>query len=100
MNYDGEDRRTPAGWHVDKSLSIGHILTTVTLMVGGIWYLAGQDQRITTNELNIAHADQTSKSRDLQIQNAQRDSDSRTAKAFERFEGKLDKIFEYIQRRD
>jgi len=43
------DRR---GWHLDKGVSIAHILTTVALVVGALLYLADQDKRISNLELN------------------------------------------------
>lgn len=46
------DRR---GWHLDKSVSIAHIGTTMTLILGALWYLAGQDTRISNLELNVKH---------------------------------------------
>ena len=46
------DRR---GWHLDKSVSIAHIGTTLTLILAALWYLAGQDTRISNLELNIKH---------------------------------------------
>ncbi|WP_165856747.1 hypothetical protein [Marinobacter sp. JSM 1782161] len=50
------DRR---GWHLDKGVSIAHILTTVALMVSALWYLAGQDKRISNLELNVQHLQQS-----------------------------------------
>lgn len=46
------DRR---GWHLDKGVSVAHIATTVALIITALWYLAGQDKRISNLELNYAH---------------------------------------------
>lgn len=46
------DRR---GWHLDKGVSIAHILTTVGLAVGALLYITGQDRRISNLELNYEH---------------------------------------------
>lgn len=46
------DRR---GWHLDKGVSVAHILTTVALIITALWYLAGQDKRISNLELNYSH---------------------------------------------
>lgn len=46
------DRR---GWHLDKGVSIAHILTTVALVVGALLYITDQDKRISNLELNYAH---------------------------------------------
>lgn len=49
---DMADRRQ---WHLDKSVSVAHIITTVALVVSALWFLAGQDRRISNLELNYAH---------------------------------------------
>lgn len=49
---DMPDRR---GWHLDKSVSVAHIGTTIGLIVGALWFFAGQDTRISNLELNIKH---------------------------------------------
>lgn len=38
-----DDRRN---WHLDKSVSLSHLLTTVTLAVGGAWYIMGMETQI------------------------------------------------------
>ena len=49
---DMADRRQ---WHLDKSVSVAHIITTVAMVVSALWFLAGQDRRISNLELNYAH---------------------------------------------
>jgi hypothetical protein len=51
-DYQGAERR---GWHVDKTVSISHVLTTVTILFAGMWYLVDQDKRISANTQNITH---------------------------------------------
>lgn len=46
------DRRQ---WHLDKSVSVAHIITTVAFVVSAMWFFAGQDRRISNLELNYAH---------------------------------------------
>lgn len=46
------DRR---GWHLDKGVSIAHILTTVALVIGALLYVTDQDKRISNLELNYDH---------------------------------------------
>jgi hypothetical protein len=48
----GDDRR---GWHVDKTVSISHVLTTATILFAGMWYLVDQDKRISANAQSITH---------------------------------------------
>lgn len=52
MVGDMADRRQ---WHLDKSVSVAHIITTVALVVSALWFLAGQDKRISNLELNYSH---------------------------------------------
>lgn len=63
------DRR---GWHLDKGIGVAHILTTVGLALGGIWYIAGQDNRVSQAELNIRHLE-AQMERDRQSIEKQRD---------------------------
>ena len=35
--YTGEERRASQGWHVKKEFSVGHILTTITMLIGIIF---------------------------------------------------------------
>ena len=37
-------------WHIDKSVSIGHLLTTVMLVVSGTFWFVKNEARITTIE--------------------------------------------------
>ena len=39
-----EDERRQ--WHLDKSVSLSHLLTTITLAVGGAWYIMGMETQI------------------------------------------------------
>ena len=91
------DRRTSSDWHLDKTIPITHIGATVTMLLAGVWYLAGQDQRITVNELNIEHVSKTSLDRDLSIENTAREEALRTNRTIDRIDAKLDKIFEYVR---
>lgn len=43
------------GWHVSKTINITHLLTTMAMLLSALWYLAGQDTRISQAELNIRH---------------------------------------------
>ena len=51
-DYRGNERR---GWHVDKTVSISHILTTATILFAGMLYLVDQDKRISANTQSITH---------------------------------------------
>ena len=40
-------------WHIDKSVSMGHLVTTCAIIVGMIMYFGAQDKRISSNEQSI-----------------------------------------------
>lgn len=42
-------------WHVSKTINITHLMTTMAMLLSALWYLAGQDTRISQAELNIRH---------------------------------------------
>ncbi len=46
---------SPDRWHIDKGIGVAHILTTIGLVIGGMLYITGHDNRIAQNELNIRH---------------------------------------------
>ena len=46
------DRR---GWHVQKGIDAIHVLTTFIFIIGGFWFLAGQDKRISNLELGMQY---------------------------------------------
>lgn len=52
---DMADRR---GWHIDKGIGVAHIITTGMLIVTALWYLAGQDRRISLLEQGVDHLKQ------------------------------------------
>lgn len=86
-NYQGEERRQRQGWHVDKTFSISHILTTITILIAGIWYLADQDKRIAANAQEIKHNI-----------NSIRQQESRTNRSLDAISSKLDKLTDLIIR--
>jgi len=82
-SYLNNDRRQ--GWHVDKTVSITHVLTTATILVSGMFYLADQDKRISANSINIEHNAEASKRQE-----------DRTTKALDDINKNLDRIADYI----
>ena len=40
-------------FHIEKSISVGHIITTLVLLIGGIQYLSNFDKRIAAAEQDI-----------------------------------------------
>lgn len=49
---------TDAGWHIDKRLSVSHLLTTASLAAALIWWGAGMESRMALIEKDIQTVDQ------------------------------------------
>jgi len=41
------------GWHIDKRLSISHLITTTGLLAGFIWWAAGMESRMALIERDV-----------------------------------------------
>ena len=46
-----EDKR----WHLDRRVSVGHLATTMALIVSFLWWASQMDGRINRNISDIAH---------------------------------------------
>lgn len=55
MSDDGtkEGAGPMSGWHVDKRVSIGHIVTTLAVAIGMILYLGRVEGRVEQNATNL-----------------------------------------------
>jgi len=42
-------------WHISKTISLGHIVTTAVVVVTGVLYLASLETRIESTTLEVAH---------------------------------------------
>ena len=50
------EKRMPAeNWHLEKTVSVGHIVTTISVAVGVVLYISGIEQKVDTNTLEQAH---------------------------------------------
>jgi len=76
-------------WHIEKSISVGHLITTIFLIVGGLSYLSDQDKRIEQNAITIQHAKQQ------RIEDIERSVNQRTEDN-KRIEKRLDAIDEKL----
>ena len=70
-------------FHLEKSISVGHILTTVALIVGAIMYFNDFDKRISASE------------QEIEFIKSQRIEDARRIeKRLDSIDAKLDRILE------
>jgi len=51
-------RRKDDEWHIGKTVDVGHILTTVILIIGGMLYVGDIDKRLTVLESNVKVTDE------------------------------------------
>lgn len=79
--------KLPQGWHVDKTVSVSHIITTISMLIAGLWFLAQLNERISLNTQAISQ----NKSQ-IEAQ------DSRVSRNLEAINEKLDKIQELMIR--
>ena len=88
--YAGEDRRK---WHVDRTVNIGHLLTTVAMLASLLVVLSRFDTRLTLVETNIETQRETNK----RHEKSDDDIKASLRESFDRLEGKLDKVLERRQ---
>lgn len=49
------EERYGSQWHISKTVSVGHIVTTAAVAVAGFWYFAGLEKRLDTTAIEVAH---------------------------------------------
>ena len=48
-----EERRQNGGWHMSKSLSVSHLLSTIAIAVGFFTYVTGIEQDTVVNKMEL-----------------------------------------------
>ena len=48
-----EESRSNGGWHLSKSLSVSHLVSTVAIAVGFFTYLTGIEQETVINKMEL-----------------------------------------------
>lgn len=95
------DRRE---WHLEKNVSVGHILLTAGMIVGGFSYMAAIESRLTRLETIVQHqqalyTEMVSRQTEMSDRFTDRLDDMRLeSKAdFQRLESKVDALVEEIR---
>jgi hypothetical protein len=90
VKYEGEERRQQS-WHLEKSISIGHIITTLTVAASVFLWASNTETRITLLEREALHAKEQNQATEQYV----RESVSRIEASIIRMEdimrGKADK---------
>lgn len=88
-------------WHLSKSVSLVHIVTTLSVMTGAVWYFATTDNRITMVEkdqsyLNatVNRVEQQQKDQGKELSNQITNLRNETNNNFDKIDKKLDKIID------
>ena len=88
-------------WHLSKSISLVHIVTTLSVMTAAIWYFATTDNRITLVEkdqvyLNatVVRVEQQQKEQGKELSNQITVLRTETNNNFDKIDKKLDKIID------
>jgi len=72
-------------WHLSKTVSISHIVTTAVVLVGIVMYLGDIERTVSINTTEITN-----------IKDSRDRNRARYDNMFERIEDKLDRLFVYI----
>ena len=76
---------TDNNWHLSKSVSIGHIVTTALVLLSIVMYLGDIERNVSVNTVEITN-----------IKDSRDRNRARYDTMFERIEDKLDRLFVYI----
>jgi len=72
-------------WHLSKTVSISHIVTTAIVVVSAVMYLGDIERNVSINSTEIEN-----------IKDSRDRNRARYDTMFERIEDKLDRLFVYI----
>jgi len=85
MNAKEQEQNERKNWHLDKSISVTHVLSTISAIVLGAIFLSAQDTRITVLEKLVI-----TQQKDISEQKQINREDLR------RIEDKLDRVIEHL----
>jgi len=77
-------------WHLDKRVSVGHILTTLSVAVGVIYYASTIETRLA----ELAGADRVHDAKLEAVMQSQTRGQEMITDRLDRMEGKLDRLIE------
>jgi len=89
------------GWHLSKSVSLVHIVTTLSVLASAMWYFATTENRITLVEkdqtyLNstVLRVEQQQKDQGRELSNQISNLRSETNNNFDKLDKKLDRLID------
>lgn len=93
--WDGTDRRHAPGWHLKREISVGHLLTTLSIAIAGLGYVMGNEKAHATHAARLDALQAIVielKASDLRQDTKLEAAVSRLEARFERMEDKLDRV--------
>lgn len=81
------EHKEPEGWHIRKEIQLGHLLTTLTIVVSVILYISVLERRISLIELTVLNQKETDTRQDRQMENQVQ----MIQRSLEKLDTKLDK---------
>ncbi len=88
-------------WHLSKSISLVHIITTISVLTATIWYFATTDNRITLVEKDqvylratVQRVEEQQKKQGKELSNQITVLRNETNNNFDKIDKKLDKIID------
>lgn len=66
-------RQDDSGFHLEKSISVGHIITTMTIVVSVVWWASTVETRLAVNatQIEAVRTEATRQSEDAKIYRAE-----------------------------
>ena len=74
-------------WHLSRSVSIGHLVTTAVVAIGAIMYLGDIKENVALNSQNIQN-----------IKEAQGSMFARIEKSMDKMDAKMDRLFDLFHK--
>ena len=85
-------------WHLEKSISVGHIITTVTVALGAIWWAAKLETRINILDNNFQGLQSRLEVTDRRIETVRIESNAQMLQIKSELQQQLDRIDHKLDR--
>ena len=93
-HYTGEDRRDPAGWHMDKKVPISIVIGMLMQVLVASWYAGKLDSRVLSLEEKQVSIVTAQHERDERQDKAGQDNDRLIREELRDINAKLDRLIE------
>lgn len=91
MAPESGNRRAPQHWHLEKTVSVGHIITTITIAGSVLLWVMKMDSRMSVMENELSHSKQSYERVDREWRENMTDVKSYLIRIESKLDGKADK---------